>query len=319
MPTVEFQGQCFALTENETVLDNLQRNGHDIPSGCRAGVCQACILVAEHGDLPTAAQQGLSEPQKQLKQFLSCQCKPTEALSVRRDNSINSQTQATVIAKNWLNPQVLQLKLKADLNYMAGQYITLWKSPTLARSYSLASCPKQEPYLELHIKHIANGQFSDWACKHLQLGDTLAIQGALGRCIYTADTQQNLLLSAIGTGLAPIYGILKDALNQGHQGNIDVIIGSKSCDGFYLVEQLQNIAATHANVNVYFVSQSDSNHCAQQDDIYSFSKNHCGNMKNWRVFLCGSESFVKKMKRNSFMAGANMADISADVFLPFGV
>ena len=318
MTSVAFEGNQCGVDEGESILDSLLRNGHEIPSGCRSGVCQACIMVADAGEIPAPAQKGLSAAQVALNQFLSCQCKPVQPVAVRRASMASTRVEGTVIDKSWLNEQVLRLRIKATLDYIPGQYVTLWKDNRVARSYSLASHPDRDEFLEVHIKHIPGGKFSSSAAGGLSVGDTLGIQGPLGKWIYKADPQQSLMLAAIGTGLAPIVGILRDALAKGHAGDINLVVGAASTPGFYLVDELSRLADSHANLSVHFVARQADADFAIEADIYQFCKQAWPELKGARVFLCGADSFVRKMRKQCFLGGASMADISADVFLPFG-
>ena len=328
MPQVYYADSEISLNEDETVLGGLLRHGHAIPNGCQAGACQSCLMIADD-DVPARSQVGLTDAQKEMGYFLSCCCTPTEDISVKLDPEASQKISATTIDKTALNHKVYRLQLDAELDYKAGQFITLSKDENLSRSYSLASVPGLDHFIELHIKHIDDGEFSSWIADELASGHELHIQGPKGLCFYTAkDKDQPLFLSGLGTGLAPLYGIVRDALNQGHTGPINMIIGSRTNDGLYLIDELMTLADTHDNLRVTLVTQESSqdnskekpqeSSLIQQADIYALSKELIPDMKGYRVFLCGADSFVKKMKRQCFMAGANMPDISADPFLPTG-
>jgi hypothetical protein len=69
------------------------------------------------------------------------------------------------------------------------------------------------------------------------------------------------------------------------------------------------------NFQVRFICQDGEARFSQQDDIYQFCKQEYRDLSGWRVFLCGAESFVKKMRKQSFLAGAAMGEISADTFV----
>src|SRR5690606_36339525 len=83
MIEIKFGDQTVPVDAGESVLDSFLRNGIDLPYGCRGGACQSCMLVAEEGEIPPAAQVGLKTTQKQLGYFLSCQCIPQSPLQVR--------------------------------------------------------------------------------------------------------------------------------------------------------------------------------------------------------------------------------------------
>jgi CDP-4-dehydro-6-deoxyglucose reductase, E3 len=318
MTAVEFQGEALEFIDDESVLDGLLRHGHLIPHGCRAGVCQSCIMSAADGDNVAMAQAGLTNHQKSLNQFLSCQCIPPSPISVSCVDSTEEKVSGVVAEKTRLNEHVIRLRLEADLDYIPGQYVTLWKDDQLARSYSLASHPRTHQYLEFHIRHYPEGKFSSWVANELEVGDSLTIQGPLGECFYDAESNQPLLLAAIGTGLAPVYGILQDALVQSHEGPITLVVGAKHSSSLYLLEELQVLASTHDNLQIHLVAQDASSNGVQQGDIYQYCKSLLMDLGGYRVYLCGAESFVTKMRKQCFLAGAGMSGISADVFLHFG-
>ncbi len=315
MAKLFFEDQTIETNPDESVLDALTRAGNVIPYGCRAGVCQSCMLKADDGDVPVAAQSGLNGAQTSLNFFLSCQCLPESDLSICRTDDA-SMIDTKVLSKEFLNDDIVRLRLSAELSYQAGQFVTLWKDETLGRSYSLASVPEQDDFLEFHIKIIPDGQFSQWLKHDVSEGDTVQLQGPLGECMYSANNdQQSLLLAAIGTGLAPVYGIAREALQKGHAGDINMVVAARDASNFYLVDELLGLAEQHANFTVNFVSQTGEADYSQQADVYAYTKEHYSDLGGWRIYLCGADSFVRKMRKHSFLSGAKMGDISADSFI----
>lgn len=316
MISINFENQEIDLHENESVLEGLIRAGYEVPNGCRAGVCQSCIMASEERVDVSAAQQGLSDAQKQLNYFLSCQCRPSKRFKVKRANVLDQRVRGTVISKGMIGRNIINLRVKAPLDYRPGQYVTLWRGNSLARSYSLASHPYYSNFLEFHIKYIRGGEFSTWVWNSLAVGDGIDIRGPLGTCIYTGEKQQPMLMLALGTGLAPIYGILQDALVKGHKGPIDVLIAAKTARDFYLVDEVQEIQKRNDQVNVKLLAQEDSSNFAQHGNVYEYCKEVFPDLSNYRVYICGAESFVRKLRKQCFLAGANLQNISSDIFLP---
>ncbi len=323
MPTLFYNGQSFTCDENETVLDALLRQEQNIPHGCKAGACQSCLMKLSQPDiaLPAAAQVGLKASQKSLGYFLSCCCTPQSDLTLERGTEGTTQVSAKLINKLLLSPTILQLQLEAPLAFQAGQYINIWLDNTHVRSYSIASLPS-ENLLELHVKLIDGGKFSQMAKTELQPGDTLTLQGPMGDCIYATDTPtEPLLLVGIGTGLAPLLGIIKDALAQNHTGDIHLVLGAKTSDGFYHQQNLIALSRQHANLQVHFIAQTvypteTALPGLIEGDLYQWVKAQHPNTQGYRVFLCGAESFVRKMKKQCFLTGTAMNQIHADAFLP---
>ena len=311
------------VAANESVLEALENAGHAIPYGCRGGVCQSCLMQAAPQDtLPESAQAGLKQTQKAENFFLSCSCFPESKISCKLPQFNDDKIDAEVIDKTDLNDSVFRLRLKADIDYKAGQFVNLWKDDIVTRSYSLAST-HQDQFLEFHIKRIENGAFSEWAYNNLDVGKSLTIQGPLGECFYSLeDKQQPLLLTGIGTGLAPLYGIVKDALQQGHTGNISLVIGGKHEDNFYYAKELATLSKQYSNFTALHVAQENSTSPTEptsievlQGDVYETIKARFPSLKGYSVYLCGAESFVKKMKRQCYLQDAKLADIYSDAFI----
>lgn len=324
MSDIKFYERNLSLNDGETVLDGLVRHGINIPSGCRAGACQACVMQLQAGEVPRNSQLGLKSTQQARGLFLSCQCKPTGPLEICFADQATTKATANVISKDKISANVLRVRLQKVLDFHAGQYLNIWHGDAekpLIRSYSIASVPQLEDFIELHIKIIADGRFSRWAADNLTCGDALSIQGAMGDCFYNGeDTHKALLFLGIGTGLAPLYGILRDALVQGHQGPISLVLGARTEDGFYLRDELACLQRDYPQLQVSFVCQSASA-CptdVHSTDIYQFVKQQFPSTKDMGIYLCGADSFVRKMKKQVFLAGAAMSDIHADAFLPCG-
>lgn len=322
MTHIKFYEQEVKLNEQETVLDGLLRHGLQIPNGCRAGACQACLLQAHSGTVPPKAQVGLKNTFKARDYFLSCQCVPTAPLEVTFANEAQTKISSTVLDVRKIAPQILRIRLAKKLDARAGQFLNLWhenNGKPLVRSYSIASVPDVEDFFELHVKIIPGGQFSSWGEEHLKSGDSLTIQGPLGECFYTVDDlQKPLLLAGTGTGLAPLYGIIRDALIQGHTGPVNLLIAARRADQFYLREELAELQQRYLQLHVRFLCQTaaDDPDIRENCDIYQYVKEQFPSTKGFRVYLCGGDSFVRKMKKQLFLSGTAMADIHADAFLP---
>jgi NAD(P)H-flavin reductase len=99
----------------------------------------------------------------------------------------------------------------------------------VARPYSLASLPDDDPWLEFHIDCHAPGAFCD-AARRLREGDSLRLGELRGGALhYDPDWQERpLLLMASGTGLAPLWGILRQALRDGTRGRFIWSTGAQS-------------------------------------------------------------------------------------------
>jgi len=319
VPVITFEGKDYECEKGETVLESLTRHGVLIPSACQSGVCQTCISKAVKGTPPAASQQGLKDTLVDQNYFLACICKPDEDLELSVADVTEEAISATVVEKSLLNESVVRIRLqtKQPLNYIAGQFINVMHPDTdVTRSYSLASLPDEDA-LELHIKRVPEGHVSGYFHDDAKLGDTLSLMGSAGDCFYTdRDLDQPLLLVGVGTGLAPLYGILRDALAHGHRGEIHIMHASLAIQGLYYMDELYALADKHEQV--YYtpcVLHGDAPRDGKQGDLQQVLKTSKSNLKGWRVYVCGDPAIVKGLKQTCFMSGAAMSDIYSDPFV----
>lgn len=318
MPTVTFEGKTYWCNQGETVLNCLTRQGRIIASSCRSGICQTCIMRAVEGTPPSAAQQGLNPTLQVRDHFLACICKPTTDLTVALPGAEDVPRQiATVTDRKMLNAEILRLTLQCSepFAFRAGQFLHLQRSDGLVRSYSIASLP-ESGQIELHIRRLAGGQMSEWIHDALPVNASIEIAGPSGNCFYLPNAlDSNVLLIGTGSGLAPLWGILQDALQQGHRGQIALYHGSWRADGLYLISELRELARQYSNLHyVTCVDEgADSETRLGRADINAFTD--WKQLAGWRVFLCGHPDMVKNARKRAFLAGASLPDIFADPFV----
>lgn len=319
MPRIHIAETAYELASGETLLEGLARHGVEIPSSCRAGVCQSCMVRAESGSVPAAAQAGLSPPLRMQNYLLACRCTPEEDLRIALESG--AAEYATVISSiTRLNERIcaLHLEVPDGFQYWPGQFINLIRPGGVIRSYSLASVPGEDATLTLHIARMPEGKLSTWAHDEAAPGDPLRFSGAHGCCFYVpGKPEQPLLLVGTGTGLAPLYGIAREALRQGHGAPIHLFHGAVNERGLYLHASLRALEARHGNFHYSpCVLENPTWPDVVQADIAAHALATCGNLKGWRVFLCGPPELTAQLQRRCFLAGAGLADILADAFLP---
>jgi len=318
MPTIHFEGQDFFCTEDETILECMTRHGVLLPSSCQSGSCQTCMIRALEGTPPSESQNGLKDTLKQQNYFLACICRPTGDMTIGL-SSVSPRHTVKVLEKDLLNESVMRIHLEkpADFSYRAGQFINLLRpSDELTRSYSLASVPDDD-FLDLHIKRVPDGQMSSWIFDTLRVGDEVIFFGPAGDCFYVpGKPEQPLLLIGTGTGLAPLYGILRDVLSEGHTGAVHLFHASLAAPGLYLVQELRDFAAQYGHFNYTpCVLQGETPEGGKQGNIADLPAQVLGSLSGYRIFLCGDPPIVNALRQKSFLAGASMQDIFSDPFV----
>ena len=318
MASLAFNGRALPVQEGESVLDCLLRHGEQISHSCKSGVCQSCLVRGSEGTIPERAQEGLKDSLRAQGYFLACSCFPTGDLTVRAvDNE--QRVAARITELQPLTESVLRVSLRteAPLEYRAGQYVSLFREDGLARSYSLASLP-EDGELELQIRLIPGGNMSEWLRDEARPETPVWLQGPSGNCFYVeGKPQQPLLLAGTGTGLAPLYGITRDALQRGHSGDIWLFHGAVASTGLYLTDELRALTEQFANFHyVPAILQGDAPRGGKTGALDSCVLSLFPNLEGWRGFVCGYPGFVNTFRKKIFLAGMASKDIYADAFLP---
>ena len=151
-----------------------------------------------------------------------------------------------------LSEDVLRVRLRpeAPFEYRAGQYVTLLRADGLARSYSLASLPREGRWSCTCACSRAE-RMSGWLRRRPGRETRCGSRGPRASAsTCPGRPEQPLLLAGTGTGLAPLYGIVRDALDAGpHRAPSGSSTGPGTPRGLYLVEELRELAARHPNLH----------------------------------------------------------------------
>lgn len=302
MPELRVGERCFTVPPGSNLLDVLNGAGCAVPYSCRAGSCHACLVRCLDGLPDDARPEALSAAQREQGWRLACQCSVTGDLQLALFDPLQDGLPATVAGLDWFG-DILRLRLRPGraLRYQAGQHLVLWCAD-VARPYSLASVPGDDELLEFHLDCARPGAFSDRA-RHLHLGAELRLGELRGGALhYDPDWQARpLWLLAAGTGLAPLWGILREALRQGHQGEIRVMHVAHTRAGHYLAEALEAMAGVKVELVL----------AEQLDDALAGLKLAS---RQTIALLCGAPSTVERFARRLFIAGVPRNQVLADVF-----
>ena len=302
----------------ETVLDALERAGAAVASSCRAGACQMCLMRLVEGQVPASAQQGLKQSLKDTGHFLSCICKPSQNIVCEPASSAAYKGHCTLLERTPIGPDVIAIKLSRPPGfvYFPGQFLTLERKDGLARSYSIASNADEQAFLEIHVRRIPGGRFSQWIHDQASPGEILTIAGPRGDCrYYPAHREEALVLVGTGTGIAPLYAIAYDALKHRHQGLISIYHGAVSEDRFYWVKEFLDLEKNHPQLS--YTRCVLRNQISPEVRIGDISKIVLAetNQKDTRSYLCGDPGLVKSLKKQLFLSGKSLSKIHSDPFI----
>ena len=318
MPNLTFKGSTFTLDPYESVLECLLRNQQFIPFACKAGTCQACLVKAVDCEATPESQKWIKQSLRDQGYTLACQWVPSADVEAALPTLTEFSIPTVLHSLEPLNDDTMKVVVDvtdkaAMFHYFPGQYVTLINPQGIARSYSVANNYEQDHYLEFHISTTSHGIFTHWLFEEAAVGDTMHMRGPYGDCYYSNSSAEDfpIILAGVGTGLAPLYGILNDALSRGHKGDIHLYHGGRSAEKLYLTRELGAIDAEHKNF-YYHPCLKEQN--GSVEDVVDQTLD-LGSLKRTRVYLCGAPDFVHGLRKLIFLKGASSGNIFCDPFL----
>jgi CDP-4-dehydro-6-deoxyglucose reductase len=255
--TLKPGGQQFQVEEGETVLAAALRQGHVLPYGCKSGACGTCKgrILEGRVDYGTYTKHVLTDEEKAKGRALFCQAKPLgdlvlEARAIGAAKGIQIKTlPCRVQQMQRLADDVMVLRLKLPANerlvYLAGQFIEFLLKGGARRSFSMASAPHDSELIELHVRRVAGGSFTEHVFTTMKERDILRFEGPLGVFFLREDSDKPIVLVASGTGFAPIKALIEEAFRKGVARPMVLYWGGRRPKDLYMNELAEKWAAEH--------------------------------------------------------------------------
>jgi CDP-4-dehydro-6-deoxyglucose reductase len=254
--------KSFSVEADETVLEAALRQSINLPYGCKNGACGSCkgrLLTGKitHGD---HSQSALSPADETAGATLLCCAHPqTDLLIEVREvqgggdipvRKVPCRINTIKFASD--DVAILQLQLPASerFQFLAGQYLEFLLKDNKRRAYSIASAPHEEGPLELHIRHLPGGLFTDPLFgqtadgKQIKEKDILRFEGPLGSFFLREDSKKPIIFLASGTGFAPIKAMLTSIQNKKIDREIHFYWGGRRPKDLYMDSLCQEFTHT---------------------------------------------------------------------------
>jgi CDP-4-dehydro-6-deoxyglucose reductase len=240
---VEPQGRHITVAADRPILEGALAAGLNLPHSCKSGHCSSCRVQLRAGKIeyPNGVPLGLTAEEAQAGHILLCQARArsdlvVEARLVASVTDVEIKTLPCRIARlTQLAPDVMQVFLRLpaveSLKFLPGQYLDILLDRGRRRSFSIASPPHDSDLLELHVRRVRGGFFTDGLFGGTA-GTLLRIEGPIGQFVYQ-DASPELLMIAGGTGFAPLKSMLRHILEGRLDRRIHLYWGARQAHDVY--------------------------------------------------------------------------------------
>lgn len=315
--------QSFDVDDGETVLAAAQRHDVPIPHECTFGGCGTCRMTIVQGsvryeELPMA----LTEEEHARGQGLACQalCETDLVVSIDSAPAVSDPVlvEATIDTVAALAPDVTLLRLALPaahgIVYAPGQYLNIRLEDGTHRSFSMANAPGGQG-VDLHIKRIAGGHFTDRILGQSKPGDTLRVELPHGSFYYREQDYQPMIFAATGTGIAPIRAILESLLDNEDLPPGRLYWGVRGQQDLYQADELSQWSKRLYEFEfVPVLSRPEPGWRGRTGHVQDAVLADVPDLAGHAVYLCGSPDMIHDAKARFTRAGADPVRIYADSF-----
>lgn len=331
---LEPSGHTFEVEDGSSILVAGLNAGFALPFSCRQGVCRSCrgaILEGQidHGDVHPAY---LNDAERAKGIAHLCQARPLsdvvvqvrelEGLAGVRVAKVPCRVAEIVRAAPDVSIVKLRLPLNENMMFAAGQHIEFLLPGDVRRNYSIASKPSIEGVtaIELHIRHIAGGYFTENVLAKLKVRDLMRFEGPLGGFYLRADSDKPIVMVAGGTGFAPLKSmceyIFERRINETRP--LALYWGARTREGLYMLALAEEWARSRKNFQFVPVLSEPTAGCAWSGRtglVHEAVLADYADLSALEAYVCGPPAMVEAA-RASFIGRRGMSEDSffADAF-----
>lgn len=328
--TIKPSDHAFSCPDGDTVLEAAMAADLMLAYGCRNGACGTCKGRILSGDVDYGAHQAsaLTDDEKKQGLALFCCARPLSALvlevkEVRRVGDLQIKRlpcRIETIDKPAPDVAIVRIKLPANerLQFLAGQYIDFMLKDGRRRSFSLATPPHDDALLELHIRHIPGGTFTDPLFTQYRGREILRFEGPLGAFYLREDSDKPIIFVAGGTGFAPIKAMIEHALHHHHDRQMVLYWGARAKRDLYLPHLPGQWQTGHANftfIPVLSAPSADDAWPGRTGLVHQAVLDDFGDLSGYQVYVCGAPGLIDAA-RSTFTQQRRLSpdDFFADSF-----
>jgi CDP-4-dehydro-6-deoxyglucose reductase, E3 len=326
---IENSGHTFDVRPSQTVLEAAIEAGINMPYGCRNGACGACKGKVLTGKVMHDDYQGnaLTDDELAAGMALFCCARPLEDLVIecRQIDTVQGIKPrilpVRVQHKEQLGDDVmvlhLQLPATEQLTFMAGQYIEFLLKDGRRRAFSIANAPHEKGFLELHIRKIAGGHFTEQVFNEMPLKTILRIEAPLGSFFLREQNEKPIIMVAGGTGFAPVKGMIEHMIFNQIQRPVYLYRGARQVNDLYMDELCQRWTQFMPNIQYIPVISDDhegDNWTGRRGLVHQAVLEDHADLSGFEAYVCGAPGMVDIAKETFVKQGLPEEEFYSDAF-----
>jgi CDP-4-dehydro-6-deoxyglucose reductase len=310
--TIQPSGQQFEVEDGEAVLAAALRQGFILPYGCKNGACGSCKgkILSGTVDYGVYQKKALTDEEKAQGRALFCQAKPLsdlaiEARTIGAAKDIQVKTlpcRVQTMQRVTDDVMILGLKLPANerLQFLAGQYLEFLLKDGTRRSFSMGNAPHDDALIELHVRHVPGGQFTDHVFGRMKERDILRFEGPQGTFFLREDSAKPIVFVASGTGFAPIKSIIEHALHKGIARPMTLYWGGRRPKDLYMSALAEEWAARGLLKYVPVISDAlpEDAWSGRTGFVHRAVMEDLPDLSGYQVYACGVPVMVDAARRD---------------------
>lgn len=332
--TVQPSNHQFTVEEGQTVLDAALAADIILPYSCRNGTCSSCRGKVVSGTYDAGAAPEAILPPEDIQQgyTLFCQAKPSsdmviESHEIRMASDIQIRKMpARVMGLQRLGTDVMMMQLQLPASdpfpYYPGQYLEFILKDGRRRSYSMATPPTENNLVELHLRHMPGGAFTDHVFgvgpTQMKLREIIRVEAPLGSFFLREDSNKPLIFLASGTGFAPIKAMVLQMIAKADTRPVSLYWGGRRPSDLYMQDLAQQWAGSMPNLSfIPVVSEAlpEDDWTGRTGYVHQAVMDDFPDLSGYQVYACGAPLMVSSAKHD-FLQSRNLPEqeFFADAF-----
>ena len=331
--TVQPSGRTFIAQADEALLAAAIRQGIGLPYGCKDGACGSCKCKKLDGSITQGTHQlkALSLAEAEQGFILTC-CAVAHSDVVIESRQVTDESAFPVkkmpvrvnsLAKASHDVMLLRLQLPASdvFKYHAGQYVEFLLRDGDRRAYSMGNAPHMQletPGVDLHIRHMPGGKFTDHVFNAMKEKEILRIEGPFGSFYLREDSAKPMVLLASGTGFAPIKAIIEHLQFKGITRPAVLYWGGRRPADLYMHDWVLARVAEMPNLRyVPVVSDAlpEDAWTGRTGFVHKAVLQDFADLSSHQVYACGAPIVVDSAQAAYIAAGLPEGEFYADSFV----